>query len=85
MCQSLPLGYLQCLLACTVQDRNFGCSARFYIFTGRSNGSDSFCTVLLYNLVIFPNLGVSFGVPEVWWMFKLLQTVLFLTDYVFDA
>ena len=32
MCQGLPLGCLQCLLVCTVQDRNFGCSAWFYIF-----------------------------------------------------
>ena len=32
MCQGLPLECLQCLLVCTVQDRNFGCSARFYIF-----------------------------------------------------
>ena len=32
MCQGLPLGCLQCLLVCTVQDRNFVCSARFYIF-----------------------------------------------------
>ena len=32
MCQGLPLGCLQCLLVCAVQDRNFGCSARFLIF-----------------------------------------------------
>ena len=32
MCQGLPLGCLQCLLVCAVQDRNFGCDARFYIF-----------------------------------------------------
>ena len=32
MCQDLPLGCLHCLLVCVVQDRNFGCSARFYIF-----------------------------------------------------
>ena len=32
MCQGLPLGCLQCLLVCTVQDRNFGCSARFLVF-----------------------------------------------------
>ena len=32
MCQGLPLGCLQCLSVCAVQDRNFGCSARFYIF-----------------------------------------------------
>ena len=32
MCQDLPLGCLQCLLVRTVQDRNFGHSARFFIF-----------------------------------------------------
>ena len=32
MCQDLPLGCLHCLLVCAVQDRYFGCSARFYIF-----------------------------------------------------
>ena len=57
----------------------------FTFLTGMSIGSDSFCTVLLYNLFIVPNFGRIFGVPEVWWMFRLLQTVLFLTDSVFDA
>ena len=85
MSQGLPLGCLQCLLVCTVQDTNFGCSVRFYIFTGMPNGSDYFCIVFLYKLFIFPNFGRIFGVPEVWWMFRLLQTVLFLTDSVFDA
>ena len=56
-----------------------------HFFTGTSNGSDSFCTVFLYKLFIFPNFGRIFGVPEVWWMIRLLQTVLFLTDSVFDA
>ena len=46
--------------------------------TGTSIGSDSFCTALLYNFFIFSNLGKIFGVPEVWWMFRLLQTVLIL-------
>ena len=32
MCQDLPLGCLHCLLVCAMQNRNFGCSARFYIF-----------------------------------------------------
>ena len=32
MCQDFPLRCLLCLLVCTMQDRNFGCSARFYIF-----------------------------------------------------
>ena len=32
MCQDLPLGCLHCLLVCAVQNRNFACNARFYIF-----------------------------------------------------
>ena len=32
MCQGLPLGCLQCLLVCAVQDRNFGCRAWILIF-----------------------------------------------------
>ena len=77
MCQDLPLGCLNCLLVCAVQNRNFRCSARFYLFTGMSNGSETFCTVFLYKLFIFPNFGRIFQVSEVWWMFRLLQTVLF--------
>ena len=50
----------------------------FTFLTGTSIGSDSFCTVFLYNLFICTNFGRNFGVPEVWWMFRLLQTVLFL-------
>ena len=57
----------------------------FKFLTGTSFGSDSFCNVFLYNFFIFPNVGRIFGVPEVWLMFRLLQTVLFLTDFVFDA
>lgn len=57
----------------------------FTFVPGMSIGSDSFCSVFLYNLFIFPNFGRIFGVSEVWWMFRLLQTILFLTDSVFDA
>ena len=57
----------------------------FTFFTGTSNGSDSFCTVFLYKFFIFPNFGRIFPVSEVWGMFRLLQTVLFWTDSVFDA
>ena len=32
----------------------------FTFFTGTSNGSDSFCTVFLYKLFIFPNFGRIF-------------------------
>ena len=78
MCQGFPLGCFRCLLVYTVQDRNFGCSARFYIFTGTSNGSKTFCTIFLYKLFVFPNFGRIVKVPEVWLMFRFLQTVLFL-------
>ena len=57
----------------------------FTFLSEMSIGSDSFCNVFLYNLFIFPNFGRIFGVPEVWCMFRLLQTILFLTDSVFDA
>ena len=57
----------------------------FTFLTGTSNGSDSFCIVFLYNFFMFPNFGRIFGVTEVWWMFRLLQTVLFQTDSVFDV
>ena len=54
----------------------------FTFLIGKSICSDSFCTVFLYNFFIVPNFGRNFGVTEVWWMFRLLQTVLFLTDSV---
>ena len=61
MCQDLALGCLYCLLVCAVQNRNFGYSARFYIFCWNVNDSDSLCTVLLYKLFIFPNFGRFWG------------------------
>ena len=77
MCQDLPLGWVDCLLVCAVQNKNFGCSAQFYIFTGTSNGSETFCTVFIYNFFIFYNFLRIVRVTEVCWMFKSLQTVLF--------
>ena len=35
----------------------------FTFLTRTSIGSDSFCTVLMYNLFSFPNFGRIFGVP----------------------
>ena len=55
----------------------------FTFLAGTSNGSDSFRTILMYNFFIFPNCGRIFEVLEVWLMFRLLQTILFLTDSVF--
>ena len=49
----------------------------FTFFSGTSNGSETFCTVFLYKMFIFPNFLRIYRVTEVWWMFKSLQTVLF--------
>ena len=85
MCQDLPLGCLHCLLVCAVQDRNFGCSARFYIFYWNVKRFWNFLHCLYIKNVYFSYCFWIFGVPEVWWMFILLQTVLFKTYSVFDA
>ena len=57
----------------------------FTFFTGTSNSSETFCTIFIYKFFIFPKFFRIFGVTEVWLMFRLLQTVLFKTDSVFDA
>ena len=45
-----------------------------------------FCTQDLYtNFIRFPIFFRIFGVTEVWLKFRLLQSVLFLTDSVFVA
>ena len=49
----------------------------FTFFAGMSNGSETFCTVFLYKLLIFPNFSIIFRVTEVWLMLILLQIVLF--------
>ena len=85
MCQGLPLGCLQCLLVCTVLDKNFVCSARFYVFYWNVKWFWFLLQCLSVQIFISPNFGRIVGVPKVWCMFILLQTVLFLTDSVFDA
>ena len=86
MCQDLPLGCLHCLLVFAVQNRNFGCSAWLYIFLlERQTVLKFFCIVFPYKFFIFLNCFRIFGVPEVWLMFRLLQTVLFKSYSVFDA
>ena len=86
MCQALVLGWLDCLFTmCRTKTETLAVVRDFTFLTGTSNGSGSFCTVFMYKLFIFHNVGRIFGVTEVWWMFRFLQTVLFLTDSVFDA
>ena len=62
MCQGLPLGCLQCLLVCTVQDRNFSCSAWFYNFLLERQTvlflfALSCCTNCLFFLILVEFLG----------------------------
>ena len=53
MCQGLPLGCLQCFLVCMVQDKNFGCSARFYIFNWNVKQFWFFLHCLSINFFLF--------------------------------
>ena len=61
MCQGLPLGCLQCLLVCAVQDRNFGCSARFYIFYWNVKRLWNFALYLYKNCLFFVILAEFLG------------------------
>ena len=56
----------------------------FTFFTGKSNGSETFCTIFPYKFFIFPIFSEFLeyiGMVNV----RLLQTVLFKKDSVFDA
>ena len=63
MCQDLPLGWLNCLLVCAVQNRNFGCSARFYIFYWNVKRFWNFFHCLSIQIVYFSNFFRIFGFP----------------------
>ena len=62
MCQDLPLGCLHCLLVCAVQNRNFGCSAQFYIFYWNVKWFWNFLHCLSIIFFYFPNCFRIFGV-----------------------
>ena len=70
---------------CGAETETLAVAHEFSNFTGTSKGSKTFCIVLLYKLFIFSYILGIFGVQEVWQMFRLLQTVLFKTDSVFNA
>ena len=67
------------------KNRNFGCSAWFYIFYWKVKRLCNFLhntsIQIFYCFLIFQN----FWSYKIWLMFRLLQTVLFKTDSVFDA
>ena len=83
MCQGLPLGCLQCLLVCTVQDRNFGCSARFYIFSWNVKWFLFFLHCIYIQIVYFLILAEFFkyqkyGECSDYYRLSYLRQILFL-------
>jgi len=79
MCQGLPLGCLQCLLVCTVQDRNFGCSVRFYIFYWNVK-----MVLIIFALSFYTNF-LSFLISEEFFKYISMVNVQIATDCsVFD-
>ena len=67
MCQGLPLEivYNACwFVRCWTE--TLAVVRDFTFLSGTSNGSDYFCTVLLYKLFMFPNFCRFVRVPKVW-------------------
>ena len=69
MCQGLPLGCLHLLdglygvrFTWKALTETLAVVRDFTFLAGMLNGSDSFCTVFIYNFFIFPNFGRIFGV-----------------------
>ena len=57
MCQALVLGWLDCLLTmCRTKTETLAVVHEFKVFTGKSNWSETFCTLLLYKLFKLINL-----------------------------
>ena len=77
MCQALVLGWLDFLFAlCRTKTETLAVARDFNFFTGRSNGSETFCTLLLYKL---SNLFHNF------WSYRSLLNFQITTDCpVFD-
>ena len=67
MCQALVLGWLDCLFTmCRTKTETLAVVLEFTIFTGKSNGSETFCTLHMYKLFKFPYFFEFFGVTEVY-------------------
>jgi hypothetical protein len=85
MCQDLPLGCLNCLFGmCGVKTETFDVVHEFTFLLEHEKilkFLQSYSMQFFYFFLMFR----IFRVTEVWSMFRLLQTVLFLTDSVFDA
>ena len=84
MCQALVLGRLDCLFTlCSTKTETLAVVREFTFLTGKSNGSETFFTLLLYKLFKFSYFLEFFGFTEVYKTSRLLQIVLFLIDSVF--
>ena len=75
MCQALVLGWLDCLFTmCRTKTETLAVACDFTFFTGKSNGSKTFCTLLLYKFFKFSNLFHNF------WSFRSLLNLQITTD-----
>ena len=67
MCQALVLGRLDCLFTmCRTKTETLAVARDFTFFTGKSNGSEPFCTLLLYKIFKFSYFFRIFGVTYVY-------------------
>ena len=75
MCQASVLGWLDCLFTLwSTKTETLAVARDFKIFTGKSNGSETFCTLLLYKLFKFSYLFKSF------WSYRSLLNFQITTD-----
>ena len=75
MCQALVLGWLDCLFTmCRTKTETLAVLCEFTFFTGKSNGSETFCTLLLYKFFKFSNLFHNF------WSYRSLLNFQITTD-----
>ena len=75
MCQALVLGWLDCLFTmCRTKTETLAVARDFTFLTGKSNGSETFCTLLLYNFFKFSNLFYNF------WSYSSLLNFQITTD-----
>ena len=75
MCQALVLGWLDCLFTmCRTKTETLAVVCDFTFFTGRSNGSETCFTLLMYKCFNFSNLFHNF------WSYRSLLNFQITTD-----
>ena len=80
MCQALVLGWLDCFFTmCRTKTETLAVARDFTFFTGKSNGSETFCTLLLYKIFKLSNLFHNF-----WSYISLLNFQITTDCLVFD-